>query len=294
MVAEGDSFTVSFGSSFGLTYPNQVSSYFPGKLEVINLATNGNRINPDMKSAAQTAEVDAQYRSGAVLLMFGGGNDIYFGATAAATYAELVAYCQARQAVGYKVIVFSYLPRETEIVSPPNSVYTERIALNALVRANWRTFADGYVDFEADTRIGVPGAWANPTYWMADGTHPINAGYAVIASYVAPVLRNLLPSPRLRRRRGFGSYGPQNGSPIPSPSSGSTPLRPTSASSRSGKRASNASPSATATKAGPRGTPAAASTSSGRTCRPRCRPRSRACRGRMSPAATRTPTPWGG
>jgi lysophospholipase L1-like esterase len=192
IVAEGDSFTVGFGSSNSLTYPNQVSSFFPGRVSIINLATNGNRINPDMKSAAQVAQVDAAYTAGAVLMMFGGGNDVYFGATGAATYAELVAYCQARQAVGFKVIVFSYLPRETEVVSPPNSVYTERIALNALVRANWRTFANGYVDFEADTRIGVPGAWADPTYWMADGTHPINAGYAVIASYVRPVLSSLI------------------------------------------------------------------------------------------------------
>jgi hypothetical protein len=151
---------VGFGSSFGLTYPNQVTAYFPGRLHVANLATNGNRLVPDMQSPAQVADVDAQFQPGAILAMFGGGNDIYFGATAATTYAALVPYDQARQARGYKVIAFTYLPRETEVVSPPNSVYTERIALNALVRANWRTFADCLVDVQLDPRIGAPASAA--------------------------------------------------------------------------------------------------------------------------------------
>lgn len=193
LVAEGDSFTVGFGSASGQTYPHQVNGYFPNRLHIVNRGTNGNRLDPDMIAAAQVAEVDSQFQTNGVLLMFGGGNDIYFGATAAATYATLVTYCQARQAAGWKVVVFSYLPRETEVVSPANSVYTQRIALNALVRANWQTFANGYVDWESDSRIGVPGAWADTTYWMVDGTHPNTAGYGVIAAYVRPVLASLLP-----------------------------------------------------------------------------------------------------
>lgn len=189
LVAEGDSFTVGFGAPAGLSYPNQLMQYFPDRLHVVNAGTNGAVLVPDMQNEAVT-QIDSQFTAGAVLAMFGGGNDIAInGATGADTYTAYAAYCTARRAAGFKVIAFSLLPRTNEIATP--SKLTERKAFSALVRANWRTFADGFVDIEADSRIGYDTAYNDTTYFNPDG-HPTQAGYAVIAELVKPALAPLL------------------------------------------------------------------------------------------------------
>lgn len=44
-------------------------------------------------------------------------------------------------------------------------------AYNALILANWSTFADGLVDYTS-TVLGVDGGYADTTYFLPGGIHP--------------------------------------------------------------------------------------------------------------------------
>jgi lysophospholipase L1-like esterase len=66
-----------------------------------------------------------------------------------------------------------------------------RNALNAELRAHWKSFADGLADCAADSTIGPAGAEADPTYYR-DTVHLTAAGYAIVAGVVAAAVRPLL------------------------------------------------------------------------------------------------------
>lgn len=74
--------------------------------------------------------------------------------------------------------------------SYPGDFNDLREVFNALVRANWRTYADGFADVGLDSRIGVSGTEADTTYFNGtDHTHLTDDGYAIVAEYVAAAIR---------------------------------------------------------------------------------------------------------
>ena len=123
-----------------------------------------------------------------VLLIFGGTNDLGGAHESAGTcFRRLVAYCRARKAAH---------PWRILVVTPPVAAYpadfdAQMVEYDALIRRDWRSFADGVVDVQADFRLGVPGAEHNPTYFSAtDFTHLTDAGYAIVGrDAAASVLR---------------------------------------------------------------------------------------------------------
>jgi lysophospholipase L1-like esterase len=69
--------------------------------------------------------------------------------------------------------------------------YQARNALNAELRAHWRSFADALADVGADKTIGADGAETDATYYR-DTVHLTAAGYAIVAGVVADAIRRLL------------------------------------------------------------------------------------------------------
>ena len=70
------------------------------------------------------------------------------------------------------------------------------VRYDALIRRNWRYFADGIVDVGADPRLGAPGAERNAVYFSAqDFTHLTDAGYAIVGKDAAQAV--LAPSAKL-------------------------------------------------------------------------------------------------
>ena len=135
------------------------------------------------------AEVDPHHDPEAdinVVLVMAGAGDIRAGRSVAAVYADLQRYCTERRAAGFKVIVLTLLPRRQ-----PEWFEGARLALNALVRESWTTFADGLDDVAADRRIGDTGDNFDRQYYGPDSTHPNAAGYAVMATITAPLLNGL-------------------------------------------------------------------------------------------------------
>jgi lysophospholipase L1-like esterase len=100
------------------------------------------------------------------------------------------------------VVICTVLPRGRSA-----SFCEARNALNAGLRARWRSFADALADVGADKTLGAGGAETDSTYYR-DTVHLTAAGYAIAAREVADAVRGLLcaapdrmPQDRYRSRR---------------------------------------------------------------------------------------------
>src|SRR5258708_7102068 len=190
-IFDGDSLTYGAGSTGGQDYPAQVQT---------NLGLAGTYQN--VAVSAQTAlqmnnyavyQVDPEFsnlRATNIVSFFGGANDLYYGTDVTTTYNTIVAYCQARRAVGFKVIVNTSLPRSTD--STPATFEAGRQSVNTLIRANWKSFADALSDIASDSRIGNAGDELDTTYYTTDKVHMNNTGYGVVASYVTAAIRQIM------------------------------------------------------------------------------------------------------
>ena len=128
-----------------------------------------------------------------VLIIFGGTNDLGGAHRSAATaFGKLTNYCRARKRAH---------PWRILVVTPPVAAYpgvypadfdAQMVKYDALIRRDWRSFADGIVDVQADPRLGAPGAEHNPAYFSAtDFTHLTDLGYAIVGHDAAAAVRRL-------------------------------------------------------------------------------------------------------
>lgn len=121
-------------------------------------------------------------------------NELYFGLTAAAAYANWVTYCELGKAAGFQVIMLSVLPRSGVGTQP--DFEAKRQAANTLLRADFNvvtasprvfgpapgiTYADLFVDVAANPLIGDAGDELDTTYYSTDQVHLIVAGCTEIA-----------------------------------------------------------------------------------------------------------------
>jgi lysophospholipase L1-like esterase len=194
IVCEGDSLTVglNLAATSRSTYPFQLALLYTDNrmVAVYNDAVSAQTIDDMDAQTSVTATYDSR-KGNQVLVVWAGTNDIYFGATGAATYALLAAYCAARRAVGFKVVVLTCLPRSN--AGTPAGFNTDRATLNTSIRANWATFADALADVAADSRIGDDGDELDTTYFDADKVHMNATGYGVIASIVKTAIGTIVP-----------------------------------------------------------------------------------------------------
>ena len=201
LVFDGDSQTVTgvegqtlSTTTAGTGYPAQTVAGIDPRATMRNIAVSGQTVTT--VTAAAAANVDAHLAAGKnnVVLMWGGTNDLVNAPDlvapfpdAATVYARIVAYHQARRAAGWKTVVFTILPR-TQVV---NANYeTDRLAVNALIRANWATFADAIADVGGDSIIGAEANLGNFAYF-SDGVHVHIAGGRIVARYVKAALATL-------------------------------------------------------------------------------------------------------
>jgi lysophospholipase L1-like esterase len=109
------------------------------------------------------------------------------------TYSYLRSYADARRLAGFKVIVLTMISR-TGTGYGGSTADSLKNSYNALLRANWRAFADEFVDFGATaSALDADGAYSNTTYFY-DGIHLKDAGYAAVASSVTNAINRLTSS----------------------------------------------------------------------------------------------------
>ncbi|HLM02924.1 MAG TPA: GDSL-type esterase/lipase family protein [Pyrinomonadaceae bacterium] len=200
IVVHGDS--LAYGSNLGLftretvNYGGQTRDLLGAGWDVYNRAVPGSSFNNIsggefhlINSAAQ--RIDVLYRPSAaqnILVVSTGWNDVNGGETALTLKLQFVAYCLARKAAGWKVVV-APLP----IANYPGQpvVYPAiRLDLNAWLAQHWHEFADAYADFSADPVIGNNANTANTVYWQ-DQLHMTRAGYTIWAKYLKDAVESI-------------------------------------------------------------------------------------------------------
>lgn len=187
IACEGDSLTEGWYAfdnrvSPSLTYPSQLQRMLPN-YRVVNFGVYGETIS---NTVSQATETDRAYYPGAILVVGIGTNDISGGASAATVLADLTAYCQARQAIGWRVFVQTYTSRG-DLDAGEEAV---RISVNSSIRSGFRAFADGLIDIGLDSRIGPQSTTSDTTYYAADTVHRTAAGHRVVAELTRQAIFN--------------------------------------------------------------------------------------------------------
>lgn len=116
-------------------------------------------------------------------------NDLFFGASTNTAWNNISTYCSGRRTAGFKVVVLTVLPRSD--AGTPGDFETKRQGMNAMLRADYSSFADGLADVASNSNIGDAGDELNTTYYNADKVHMTETGYGVVAGIVAPVISGL-------------------------------------------------------------------------------------------------------
>ena len=179
IVCDGDSITFGTCATAGMSYPDQLVRLLGSQWALTNSGAIGETVAQMTSTAPNLVDpCITGFDRRQIVCLFGGTNDLYFGADASTTYNRIVTYCQARQAAGWKVITFTLLPRSDG--GTPVTFEADRQTVNTSIRNNWTTFADALCDVGGDATIGAPGASTNPTYYC-DGVHLTDAGYAIVA-----------------------------------------------------------------------------------------------------------------
>ena len=180
---DGGSIIRGSGADPGLDYPSQTIALLPRAWQSFNSGSSSATLAFMLADAPLT--VDVHYVAGAdanVCVVMGGAVDLASGRDAAAVFADLGAYCEARRAAGFRVVVTTFLPRDREGFEAARQMF------NGLLRADWASIADGLADIAANPRIGDALDCFDRTYYTDDGVHPNNAGFGVMAEVTAPLL----------------------------------------------------------------------------------------------------------
>ncbi|MDQ3799955.1 MAG: GDSL-type esterase/lipase family protein [Acidobacteriota bacterium] len=200
IVVHGDS--LAYGANLGLftretvNYGAQTRDLLGEGWDVYNRAIPGASFNNIsggefhlINSAAP--RVDVLYRPSAaqnILVVSTGWNDVNGGESALTLKTQFIAYCLARKAAGWKVVV-APLPVANYPGQP--AVYPLiRLDVNAWLAQHWHEFADAYADFSADPVIGNSANTANAVYWQ-DQLHMTRAGYAIWAQYLKKAIESI-------------------------------------------------------------------------------------------------------
>ncbi len=182
-LTRGENASTGLGTATGTTYPGVLAKALGPVWRVTNIGTGGWPLGALIGEAPTKVDplFDPALKQN-VLIVFGGTNDLGGGHKSARTaFGDLVSYCRARRAAH---------PWRILVVTPPVAAYpgvypadfdAQMVQYDALIRRNWRFFADGIVDVGADPRFGAPGAEHNPAYFSGkDFTHLTDAGYAIV------------------------------------------------------------------------------------------------------------------
>lgn len=106
-------------------------------------------------------------------------------------YNNVVAYCNQARSAGFKVVIMTGIARDMSGYDDAN--ITDRIfACNALIRANYATFAEAIADVALLTPFDAKADTTNTTYYNADRTHLTDTGYDLVAGTVQTAIETLL------------------------------------------------------------------------------------------------------
>lgn len=190
LVFEGDSLTVGNGSTgYGNDYPNHMLKDIYGATPWVNaiwfnVAENGDTAAEVLLDDAQVPPVNVACSKNIAVLWIG-TNDLAASVAPATIEANINTWCTRRKLAGYQVVVLTVTPRQ--YVGDPPGLEADRLALNALILANYAAYADAMVDVGGNPLLANP---LDATVYT-DGLHMTNLGYSYVAAQVQPVVTGL-------------------------------------------------------------------------------------------------------
>lgn len=208
ILCDGDSLTEGHLSTLTQNYPHLLQTVYRLNADIRNDGIGGQQLATPTFNATQRADPFLKTSAMSFYPFLIGSNDLAANLGAVTYYNNLVTWCQARRAAGWKVGVMTVLSRAGALTNGQTiaGFEADRETANALTRANWPTFADALIDTGSNTditingvsipvsNIGAPTAYSNLTYFQSDQVHLTNAGYAILAQAVANTYFVLQPA----------------------------------------------------------------------------------------------------
>lgn len=142
------------------------------------------RTTPTITASFSTV-VQPYVRSGDVIILWEGTNDLQSGSTPAQCVTNLIAYSTQARALGLKVYVLTVIPRNNAHISEAN-----RLTLNISLISNSASF-DGVIDVASMSQFDAYADVSNTTYYNADLVHLTRVGYNLIAAFILNVIQPL-------------------------------------------------------------------------------------------------------
>lgn len=174
----GDSQTLGTAATSGNDYPayvehalgatyNNARNAVAGRTLANMLANYATEVRPNLMSGVQNR-----------VIVRAGTNDLYFGANAVPTFADLQSLCDLVRADGAKVAVCTLMKRTD--VGTPAGFETRRSSLNTLIDGAGASLADAIVHLGNSTLYPEFANTADATYFV-DLVHNTDAGNSIVA-----------------------------------------------------------------------------------------------------------------
>lgn len=185
--APGEERVVFYGDSISEAWAAHFATMFPGK-PYIGRGVGG-QTTPQMLVRFRQ---DAIALQPAVIVILAGTNDIAGNTgptTQEAIAANIRSMVELAQASGSRVVLASVLPTHDYPWRPGLAPGPKIVALNAWIKEYAATVGAVYLDYHsalADDRLGLPAKFS------ADGVHPNEAGYRVMAPLVERAIARAL------------------------------------------------------------------------------------------------------
>lgn len=202
VLIDGDSITQGTGSIYDYNMAHYVEPLLNAPADITNIAIYGYTASgapgETTYPSPATSIGGISYNPKATANIYYldiGTNDIHEGATGATTFNNVVSALQGAKALGYKTIGATLLHENGESSTASNEIDN----FNTLIRAaasQHASYLDELADYQADPRLGiVSNYYPNEPVYSADGTHPNDAGYQIMAGIVAPLFNQIIQAP---------------------------------------------------------------------------------------------------
>lgn len=199
IVFVGDSLTTGALGTNPYNYYITLPTYNGQTFNSYNIGVSGYRVYQMIDNAPALNGLYSRYTDLNIVVLWGGINDLKGGASAATVYSYLKEFAEHERRLGFKVIVATVISGV--------GIDVQRNELNALIRQNWPSFADGLADIAADPNLGVDGGYANSTYYQSDQVHLTDSGYSLVGSLVQPAIEKLVQNVSNKTFVNLSTYG---------------------------------------------------------------------------------------
>jgi hypothetical protein len=219
VVASGNSLT--YGATTATApvnpYPTQLARLLPANVQIFNLGISGTTTTTLTGYAASREDLLYDPARNNIDIVWELTNDYaQTNNTPTQVYNNMVAFCTARKAAGYRVILVTMIPRgggytNTAITGAGTLAQQQaaceagRVTINSLFRADFASGPPAYADAILDLGNGGTitlngqsfdtsplGTYSNTTYFATDSIHLVQAGYKVAATGAALAVQQLM------------------------------------------------------------------------------------------------------